>query len=271
MKRPFIILQAILLLSLWSCNHQDPLVVSNEVLKERIAEKLSDLEISTIQDPVAYLPYYNVMQQLEEKTRKIFSSLSDSNDQDIDLQVLRSDIDDYFNELRFIYDSILWTGKYNDRFGNYLAGMDDKDLVKNKETVIQQVRLSKLFVFNDLERAVHKNDLQFNNVFTVVVPEKTVLRRGETFESKIYIAGYDSTRLPMVILDRGDSLISKNTAQILREQDKLTRLLFTGGTATFRTRCSKTGKHSYSGLILLVNNSGKVVRLPFRGEYTVIK
>jgi len=84
----------------------------------------------------------------------------------------------------------------------------------------------------------------------VVLPNSNHVFRGQEYYAQVFIAAYDSTKVPEVILEDG------------------TTLEVEGGKGIYRFTSNTTGTKTWGGVIKL-DNDGTIIERPFDAEFTV--
>ena len=98
---------------------------------------------------------------------------------------------------------------------------------------------------------IGKSDMKFNAIKAVVNAPKSYISQGETFKAEVFIAAYDSTENPEILV--GNSPIKVEN-----------------GVGTFTAQGNAVGVHTWGGVIKLKNKStGEIKEYPFKSEYEV--
>lgn len=111
------------------------------------------------------------------------------------------------------------------------------------------VRYAEGEALHTLVANVDLKDIRVNKLDAFVIPEKTTLYPGETFNADIVMAAVDTTLQPEIYINN-------------------TRVNTRGGRYSFTA--GGVGEHSLSGYILMRNGAGDVLRRNFLRKYEVI-
>jgi len=97
----------------------------------------------------------------------------------------------------------------------------------------------------------------------IVVPEKSVLKRGEEYKAYISISvRYNKNPLRVVLCDlKNDQLVPTKDTLINNSQEQ---------SLEYRFKVKQTGTYIWAGMILQKEADGFVRHLPFKCEYKVI-
>jgi gliding motility-associated protein GldM len=105
-------------------------------------------------------------------------------------------------------------------------------------------------MLNYLLGQVGEGDIPMNTLEAVVIPESNYVFKGQPYKAKVFLAAYDSTKMPEVILSNGTVL----------DVDK--------GKGIYTTVSNTIGIHRWGGTIQL-ENEGNVISRSFDSEYEV--
>jgi len=113
------------------------------------------------------------------------------------------------------------------------------------------IRSAESQVLNFLLQQIGKTDMKFNAIKAIVSAPTNYVLKGQPFKAEIFIAAYDSTQAPTILIGGSRITVEKG------------RGIFTGNTATI-------GDKTYAGVIKLYNPAtGDTSDYPFKGEYKV--
>ncbi|HDR67783.1 MAG TPA: gliding motility protein GldM [Bacteroidaceae bacterium] len=105
-------------------------------------------------------------------------------------------------------------------------------------------------MLNFLLNQVDARDFRVNVLESVVLPNTNHVFRGQEYRAQVFIAAYDSTKAPEVVLSDG------------------TTLPVEGGKGIYKFTSNTTGTRTWGGVIKL-DNEGQIIERPFKAEYTV--
>lgn len=114
------------------------------------------------------------------------------------------------------------------------------------------VRNAEANTIDHLRDNIGKTDLKFTGIRPVVMPKSNYITQGETFEADIFLAAFDDTKNPTIVVN-GQTL---SADQIV------------GGVGKYAVKPSGIGEMKYSGVIKLTQGDNTVDQ-PFEGSYTV--
>ena len=99
---------------------------------------------------------------------------------------------------------------------------------------------------------IGKNDMKFNAIKAVVNAPSNYVLQGQPFKAEVFIAAYDSTQNPEMLLNGGGALNVEK------------------GVGVYNGNTSGLGVHSWGGVIKVLNKStGEVKEYPFSSTYEV--
>jgi len=114
------------------------------------------------------------------------------------------------------------------------------------------VRNAEANTIDHLRDNIGKSDLKFGGIKAVVMPKSNYITQGESFEADIFLAAFDETQKPTIIV---------NGQELSGDQ-------ITGGVGKYTVRPSGIGEMKFSGVIKL-QQGNNVVNEEFAGTYTV--
>lgn len=121
-------------------------------------------------------------------------------------------------------------------------------LMTKMQSDVRNVEASMLQYLRGL---IGKADMKFNAIKAVVTAPSNYVQVGEPFKAEIFIAAYDSTQNPDILVG-GQPIPVKN------------------GVGTYTGNTSSPGPHSFAGVVKLKNkNTGEIKEYPFKSEYEV--
>ncbi len=105
-------------------------------------------------------------------------------------------------------------------------------------------------MLNYLLGQVDAGAIPVNTLEAVVIPDRSLVFRGQEYKAKVFLAAYDSTNTPDVVLSDG------------------TTLAVEAGKGIYRTTSNSLGIRKWGGTIQL-ENDGNVINRPFSAEFEV--
>ncbi len=120
-------------------------------------------------------------------------------------------------------------------------------------------------VVSTLLRNVDEATIKFDKVLAKVVPESNYIISGEEYKADIFIAAYNSSTNPEILI--GD--VDTATGVIRGASTKLDK--FENGLGKYVVNTGAEGEQEYSGVINVKMQDGKVIPYPFKSSYMVAK
>ncbi len=125
-------------------------------------------------------------------------------------------------------------------------------VVANMSKIQNDIRMSENSVISYLLEQIGAGEWKFNKLEPIVYAQKGYVLQGEPYEAKIFLAAYDTTQQPIVVLDDGTKLPVEN------------------GKGIYKATTSSVGVHTFGGVIKVKSPAtGNYVEFPFKGEYQV--
>ncbi len=125
-------------------------------------------------------------------------------------------------------------------------------VVANMSKIQNDIRMTENSFLSYLLEQIGAGEWKFNKLEPIVYAQKGYVLQGEPYEAKIFIAAYDTTQQPIVVLDNGTQLPVKN------------------GKGIYKVQNASVGVHTYSGVIKLKSPAtGEYVSYPFKGQFEV--
>ncbi len=97
---------------------------------------------------------------------------------------------------------------------------------------------------------VGAKDFKVNVLEAIVLPNSNVVFKGQEYRAQVFLAAYDSTKIPRVLLSSGDSLSVE------------------GGKGIFTATSNTAGERTWGG-VLTLDNDGQEIRREFEASYRV--
>jgi hypothetical protein len=185
-----ILITSVLLFTLIGCNNNESDYQNSDKLKDIYLYDIKLLTYSVEKrnslNPPKVAPMFYRVKKINANFKDIFSLLGSVDNKSKILDILGEN-----------YDLIYYT---KDSTIDMRINILKKELEKDFDN--QQIKLL-LYELNckmlrNISESIDKNDYKFNRVYAIVIPEKTVIRQGETYHSNIIMAAYDSTHYPKI-------------------------------------------------------------------------
>ena len=126
-------------------------------------------------------------------------------------------------------------------------------VIANLSKIQNDIRMTENSFLSYLLEKIGAGEWKFNKLEPIVYSNKGYVLQGEPYEANVFIAAYDTTQQPVIVLDNGTQLPVEN------------------GKGIYRISNPSVGMHSFSGVIKLKSPAtGQYVNFPFKGEYQVV-
>ena len=116
---------------------------------------------------------------------------------------------------------------------------------------------------------VDAGSFMFNFLEATVIPRSNYVFRGDQFEASVFIAAFDTTQAPEVLVGNYERVELPDGTIDYQMTGQPQTLEVEQGKGIYRARPTSLGYHSWGGLIRLRNPDGSVISRPFRSEYQV--
>jgi gliding motility-associated protein GldM len=113
------------------------------------------------------------------------------------------------------------------------------------------IRNSESEIISYLYSQVSASDFKFNKIDAVVISKSDYVFKGQEYQASVFLAAYDSTKLPSVQLENGTELPVKD------------------GKGVYTAIGSSVGNRTWAGTIVLDGGNGNIIRREFKKEYQV--
>jgi gliding motility-associated protein GldM len=131
------------------------------------------------------------------------------------------------------------------------------------------VRNAESDVITYLVNQIDAGSFRFNSLEATVIPRSNYVFRGNEFEASVFIAAFDTTQAPEILIGRYETIRRDDGTTDYRMVGRADTLPVVHGKGIFRTRPSTTGYHNWGGLIRLRAPDGSFINKPFGNEYQV--
>jgi hypothetical protein len=165
---------------------------SNESLNEKfiniykmeIKMKLSEMKELTVINPVKYMESYSEIKEVQRKFDLIYS-LVEKNDLNIN------------SLLKEIYNQTKKHYKYNMAKKLDIILNTNTNAIKRKELEFILLELNSTII-SQIHDDVDRTDYKFNKINVFVIPEKKVIKLGDTYKAYTVIGAIDTTAIPTI-------------------------------------------------------------------------
>lgn len=136
-------------------------------------------------------------------------------------------------------------------------------------TVLTQIQSEILnaeaLIVEKLYSSISASDFKFNTLDAIVIPNTDYVLRGNNFEAQVFLAAYDTTKKPDILVGRytekdGSYEMAGNYTEL--DVDNQNR-------GIYRNKETSVGQRIFQGIIQLVAPTGEVRKFPFKKEYQV--
>lgn len=169
----------------------------------------------------------------------------------IDENKISIDSINYFNS--YVYETIL---KYqNVSIPPSGFTKEDGEITENNAILKYQIKQLEYLATNIIINRLLYDRYDFNEIQTLVVPEKSKIILGEEYQARLYIATGNFNKGYIAVID-GDTVETFHDGLV--------------NVPLYKTKPTTIGEHVSDGY-LLVNSYGKLVKYPFKVAYQVVK
>ena len=122
-------------------------------------------------------------------------------------------------------------------------------------------------VINTLYTSISAADFKFDKLEAKIIPNSNYILIGEEYKADVFVAAYNSTQFPQIVL--GDVDTSKN--EVTKVTDSIT--VFENGMGKYVKRPTSEGEVKWSGIIKVKNpsNPNDIKKFPFNSSYRVAR
>ncbi len=131
------------------------------------------------------------------------------------------------------------------------------------------VRNAEADVITYLLNQIDAGSFMFNALEAITIPRTNYVFRGDEFEASVFLAAFDTTQAPEVLLGRYEAVEREDGSVDYRMVGNYQELPVEQGRGVYRIRPGTTGYHNYGGLIRLRAPDGSYINRPFASEYQV--
>lgn len=244
MKKFFILILIYILVT--NCSYQpkdQSLDDLKKIIQDEIEQSLMNFDRRYALDPAKAAKAHYIAYNLNDNFKLIYSQIDSDNPS-------RDSIQKYFQTGLSYYG---------------IKNLENNPTLKNRVEMINQSLNNKSemqiidFLICELENVllsktyqeIDINAYKFNELKAIPVPVKTEIKLGETYEAKIYIAAFDTTRYPRITFRKEYNLPVEE------------------GFGMLRIKGTSKGQKRYSGNIEWSDGGSIKVNLPYDIEFTV--
>ncbi len=131
------------------------------------------------------------------------------------------------------------------------------------------VRNAESDVITYLLNQIDAGAFMFNALEAITIPSSNYVFRGDQFEASVFLAAFDTTQAPEVLLGRYETIEEDDGSVSYRMVGDYQTLPVEQGRGVYRIRPGTTGYHTYGGLVRLRAPDGSHINRPFSSEYQV--
>jgi hypothetical protein len=131
------------------------------------------------------------------------------------------------------------------------------------------VRNSEADAINYLVNQIDAGSFMFNALEATVIPRSNYVLRGNEFEASVFIAAFDTTQAPEILIGQYESFRRDDGTVDYRMLGNPQPLPVEHGKGVYKARPGTTGYHNWGGLIRLRAPDGSFISRPFKSEYQV--
>lgn len=133
------------------------------------------------------------------------------------------------------------------------------------------IRNAESDVLNALFAGVDAASYKFTTLRSIVVPEKTYILQGDSFRADVFLAAYDDTNLPDIVIGVEGAKVDPNTSEISADKSRSVKI-GSDGLGKLRLPANALGDKTYEGVIRFRKpQGGGYTPYPFVAKYEVAK
>lgn len=117
-------------------------------------------------------------------------------------------------------------------------------------SIIIDLKMLECDLFDYLIRDITINDFNFNKIMPLIIESSNSVNRGDIYEAKIYIAAFDTTRYPSIVINDSNIPIVINYG-------------------IYRFRSNSPGTKTLKGTMAFPKNNNEMVYLPINHSFIV--
>lgn len=119
---------------------------------------------------------------------------------------------------------------------------------------------------------ISAGSIPFNKLEATVIPNTSYVLQGNEYKADVFIAAFDTTAAPEVLIGQYDSTFNEETGEYeYKMVGGYDSLDVVNGRGKFSKMGSALGKQKWGGLIRIKDPDGNYITKTFRNEYTVAK
>ncbi len=131
------------------------------------------------------------------------------------------------------------------------------------------VRNAEADLITYLLNKIDAGSFMFNALEATVIPRSNYIFRGNEFEANVFLAAFDTTQAPEVLIGNFESFEREDGSVDYRMTGRADTLRVEHGRGVYRIRPGTTGWHNWGGLVRLRSSDGTTISRPFKSEYQV--
>jgi gliding motility-associated protein GldM len=131
------------------------------------------------------------------------------------------------------------------------------------------VRNAESEIITYLLNQVDAGSFMFNALEATVIPRSNYVFRGNEFEASVFIAAFDTTQAPEILIGQFETYQVEDGSFDYRMTGRADTLKVEQGKGIYRIRPTTTGYHNWGGLIRLRAPDGSFISRPFLDQYQV--
>jgi gliding motility-associated protein GldM len=134
------------------------------------------------------------------------------------------------------------------------------------------IRNSEAEIVQYLFSRISAGSIPFNKLEATVIPNTNYVLQGNEYKADVFIAAFDTTAAPTVLIGRYDSTYNEKTgAYEYNMTGQYDSLDVVNGRGKFSRMGSSLGKQEWGGLIKLIDPDGNYITKTFRQNFQVAK
>lgn len=225
----------------------DPISRYGQIADNDIQNLLEQLTVYWVENPVLGSVAYELGGKIHTASRDL-QTLIEANSIEKDnfeasLNAFSEDIFDLGLERKF-------SSKVTDQHIRYW--IENKiNISKSSNLIIYDIKLAELEVLREIIRSINSTSYTFNYLKPIVVDSTDIIRAGDTYIARIYIAAFDTTRYPSI----------KINGEYIEVQNE--------GFGIFRFKSNKPGIKTFDGELVIQRNDHELDTFRFKKSISI--
>ena len=212
---------------------------------------LSNIEIKYASNPEKYTSFLKILYPLRESNHIIEESIL--SEKKIGEQIIINN-SSYSSKLIDLIDDENTRQFISQQINELFDQLSSKSKISQERSILLVTRMKSIqnFAIKEALSQHSVNDYTFNKLFPIVIENKKVLKKGETYTAEILMAGINTTTMPILKINEKEIPFNEK------------------GRGVLKIETNNSGTFIWSGVVKMFNdNTGIVKHYPIQGEYKV--